>query len=215
MGSAEIDATQQVRNGKLTTKGRRTKASLLLAARAAFEELGYLDTRIVDIVSRADLGQGSFYTYWNSKEEAFSELVVGLHEALRGPRIDPDPDPVRSIHHANRRYVTTYRNNAKLMAAWEQVCSCDPDFTRLKTSFREASVHRVADFIGKLQRAGQADVHLDATCAAKALISMTNHAIYVAASLGEEDDEGIDRLTDQLDQTWIYALGLHQSHVGS
>ena len=58
-------------SGPRSRKGVETRARLLTAAKEVFERDGFLDARISDIVERAGLSHGSFYHYFESKEEVF------------------------------------------------------------------------------------------------------------------------------------------------
>ncbi|HEY1278414.1 MAG TPA: helix-turn-helix domain-containing protein, partial [Acidimicrobiales bacterium] len=67
----------------LTLRGQRTRAALVKAARAVFERRGYHDTRVVDITKAAGVAYGTFYTYFDSKELIFAEVVEELHRDFR------------------------------------------------------------------------------------------------------------------------------------
>ena len=58
-----------VPGGPRSRKGERTRARLIDAAREVFERDGFLTARIADIASTAGLSQGSFYHYFESKED--------------------------------------------------------------------------------------------------------------------------------------------------
>src|SRR5262249_21385709 len=58
-----------------TARGRRTRATLIMAAREVFEADGFRDAKIADIAAGARISYGSFYTYFESKEQIFREVV--------------------------------------------------------------------------------------------------------------------------------------------
>ncbi len=58
-----------------TARGAKTKAKLLEAAATEFGTKGYHDCMIADITGRAKVAMGTFYVYFESKEEVFRELV--------------------------------------------------------------------------------------------------------------------------------------------
>jgi len=58
-----------------TARGERTLRKILDAAREEFGERGFSDTSIVGITQRAGVALGTFYTYFDSKEELFQALV--------------------------------------------------------------------------------------------------------------------------------------------
>ncbi len=81
----EATPTMTAANGKkLTARGEATRQRLLDAAEALFGQRGFHDTSIVDITRDAGVGQGTFYLYFNGKEEIFRELVRRLSHQLRG-----------------------------------------------------------------------------------------------------------------------------------
>ena len=75
-----------------SAKGVRTRARLLEAAREVFERLGFLDARVSDIVEAAGLSHGSFYHYFDSKEQVFREVAETLEAELTAPAGGEDGD---------------------------------------------------------------------------------------------------------------------------
>lgn len=61
-----------------TERGRRTRRRLLDAAAGEFGEKGFHDASISGITGRAGVALGSFYTYFDSKDEVFRALVSDL-----------------------------------------------------------------------------------------------------------------------------------------
>src|SRR3546814_11658895 len=58
-----------------TERGRRALRKLLDAAAVVFGERGFHEASISEITRRAGTGLGSFYTYFDSKEEMFQAPV--------------------------------------------------------------------------------------------------------------------------------------------
>lgn len=54
------------------------RARLLDAARAVFSDRGLDRAKVEDITTRAQLSKGAFYLHFESKEEAFRELLAGV-----------------------------------------------------------------------------------------------------------------------------------------
>jgi len=67
----------------LTERGARTRERLLEAAESVFAALGYQDASIVKITEAANAGQGTFYLYFESKQQIFDELVMDLNRRVR------------------------------------------------------------------------------------------------------------------------------------
>ena len=66
-----------------TERGRKTLRRLLEAAALEFGERGYHDAAITGITRRAGVALGTFYTYFESKEEMFRALVRDMSQATR------------------------------------------------------------------------------------------------------------------------------------
>jgi AcrR family transcriptional regulator len=66
-----------------TARGRRTREKLLSAAEAEFGERGFHAVGIGDITRRAGVALGTFYVYFESKEEVYRDLVAYLSHRVR------------------------------------------------------------------------------------------------------------------------------------
>ncbi|MGY1710604.1 TetR/AcrR family transcriptional regulator [Geodermatophilus sp. SYSU D00758] len=194
--------------GPLTGKGRARKAELLDAARRVFERLGFLDTRVADIVAEARVAQGTFYTYFDSKDAVFQAVartvVAELLEALQadGPHAGT---PYERAHGAMERFVDAYRPRARIIALIEQVGTFTPELKRLRLQVREAFVERAARGIAHQQEAGVADRSLDPVLTAEVLGAMVDHTCYVWLNLGKEFDR--EALLHTLTLVWVRAIG--------
>ncbi len=67
------------------------RQAILDAARLVFAELGYGATNVRDIIGRTDLGSGTFYNYFRSKEDIYTAILdqnaLRLRPRLRAERI--------------------------------------------------------------------------------------------------------------------------------
>lgn len=204
-------------NAPLTARGMRTRATLVKAARALFEKQGYLDTNVGDIAARAKVAHGTFYTYFSSKEEIFSE-VVDLLMADRD-RVAAAEPPVRAgawlserIERANRGYLQSYLANARMMAVLEQVATFNPRLAQVRRMARKPRVQRNADALQRWQRRGLIEPNIDPVYAANALGSMVDRSAYVWIVLGEPFD--LEQAVQQLTRLYCNALRLpyHRDH---
>jgi AcrR family transcriptional regulator len=66
-----------------TERGRKTLRRVLEAAALEFGERGYHEAAITGITRRAGVALGTFYTYFESKEEVFRALVRDMSQAVR------------------------------------------------------------------------------------------------------------------------------------
>jgi AcrR family transcriptional regulator len=67
----------------LTSRGLRTRTAIFEAAETVFAEHGYHDASIVKITEAAKIAQGTFYLYFESKQQVFEELVRDLNRRVR------------------------------------------------------------------------------------------------------------------------------------
>src|SRR5699024_10237277 len=118
----------------LTARGQGTREKILHAARRVFERKGYLDVKIIDITREAGVAAGSFYTYFESKEDTFAVLLEMLREEIvhQDESDPPLPDePVEAIRRATRVYFDSYRKNVGLWRIFEQMAAMDGHFRQL------------------------------------------------------------------------------------
>jgi AcrR family transcriptional regulator len=66
-----------------TARGRKTRDRLLEAAEVEFGEKGFHEAAISGITQRAGVALGTFYTYFESKQEIFAALVSYIGERTR------------------------------------------------------------------------------------------------------------------------------------
>jgi AcrR family transcriptional regulator len=200
-------------NGPRSRKGIQTRARLLEAAKQVFEEDGFLDARISDIAERAGLSHGSFYHYFESKEEIFREVAAAVEEHLSAPLDSVILDrsstasPHERIREAIRRHFESYRKEAKIMGVIEQVSRYDEQVRAARFAQHKQYRSQVAESIRQLQLHGLADPELDPLIAADGLGSITNRfpeMWLVQGFVNCRFDDGVE----QIARLWINALQL-------
>ncbi len=193
----------------LTDRGRRTRESLLVAAREVFEAKGYPATRMNDIADAAGVAHGTVYTYFEDKAAVFQAVVDGLTTQLE---IDwrvgsEDADPVSRIAEANRRYLDSFTAHARLLQVVEQVGTTEEKYRALLGDFRHRYVERAVAGIRRLQTEGLADATLDPYVAGSALCAMVEGFGRQWLVRAEEHDPRT--VTETLTRLWARALGLN------
>ena len=197
-------------------KGAQTRARLLEAAKHVFETSGFLEARITDIAEQAGLSHGSFYHYFDSKEQVFRE-VAETQEALltQAPDDADEVDPTtlserERILRANRLYLERYRDNARIMGVIEQVSRYDGPVNEARMRRQKHFADRAERSIRRLQEAGQADPGVDPEIAALALGSMVARVaeLWLVEHWGTYD---LDEVAEQLTVLWANAIGLRET----
>jgi AcrR family transcriptional regulator len=195
-----------------SARGVRTRNALITAAREVFERDGYLDARITDISKAAHVASGSFYTYFNSKEEIFQALVEQVQEEMLHPHLRERTgitDTRQLIDASNREYLRAYKKNARLMALFEQVAQIDEKFMALRIERGNAFARRNAKLIQALQESGEADTSLDPLVTAHALSVMVSRMAYMVFVMGQRIP--FERLVTTLNKIWENGLQLTAS----
>jgi AcrR family transcriptional regulator len=165
-------------NAPRSRKGVATRARLVEAAKAVFEDIGFLDARVSDIVERAGLSHGSFYHYFDSKEQVFREVAQAVDDELSAGMAlvldrDSTASPQERLTAALRLHFEAYRKEARMMGVIEQVSRHDEQVRQMRTDHQQTHGRKVAESIRQLQRHGLADTSVDAELAAAAVGSMT------------------------------------------
>jgi AcrR family transcriptional regulator len=205
-------------------KGAATRARLLEAAKPVFEEAGFLEARITDISERAGVSHGSFYHYFDSKEQIFREIAEAQEAHLTSSDTDAgadtdgdgdgdgDGDNVSQwerIRRANRRYLERYRDNGKIMGVIEEVSRYDAHVNEARMRRQRHFADRAERAIRRLQAEGAADPQIDPQIAAVALGSMVGRfaEVWLVEDWAKFD---FDTAVDQVTRLWANAIGLRE-----
>ncbi|MGY1806185.1 TetR/AcrR family transcriptional regulator [Blastococcus sp. SYSU D00669] len=199
---------QQVRrdNGPASVRGALRKRELLEAARRVFEERGFIETRVSDIVKEARVSHGTFYTYFDTKEAVFEAVSHDAIDAMLASMAIsiPSGDFHDRVRGSMRRFIRAYRPHATIIGLIEQVGTFSPEMRELRLDVRNSFVQRTRRGIARMKAQGLADADLDEEYTAELLGAMIEHTCYLWFSLGKEFEE--ERLVDALTSIWERAL---------
>jgi len=131
-------------NGKApkTERGRKTLRKLLDAAALEFGERGFHEASIAGLTSRAGASIGTFYVYFDSKEEVFRALVAYMSRLTRtwiAERVKDAPDRLTAERQGVAAYIEFARAHQSLYRIIMEAQFVAPDAYRAHyTSFAEA-----------------------------------------------------------------------------
>ena len=97
-----------------TARGKRTRDKLLQAAEIEFGDKGFHEAAISGITHRAGVALGSFYTYFESKEEIFQALVSYMSRRTRSwiaERVAGAPDRMAAERLGIQAYIEFARQH--------------------------------------------------------------------------------------------------------
>ena len=199
---ARLIADEQSAAGPDGPRGARTKAKLKDAALEAFEELGWTPTRVQDIVKRAGVSHGTFYTYYKNKTALLDELVRErmTHLIALGMQEWEAADVRGALERIIGGFLDRYQQDTIVMRTWLQAARDDPEFGQLYRAARKIFIERVAvQVAATVQASGQARDFSPVTIAS-ALVAMVEHFAYCWLVLGEEHDR--DQAVASLVMVW-------------
>jgi AcrR family transcriptional regulator len=111
---------------------------LLDAAMIAFDQRGYYDTRINDVVKIAKTSHGTFYLYFSNKEDLLRALVTeaGAHVQHLAGALDRPPELGGTPQWGDvRGWIAAYSDlwirYAPLFRAWTDLATIDPSLLEI------------------------------------------------------------------------------------
>jgi AcrR family transcriptional regulator len=190
----------------LTDRTRETRDRLLRVAREVFSTHGFDGASVSRIVEGAKVSRGTFYLYFESKEDIFRTLAEGLlHQVVELQRPSGEIEPIEVVRRSIGSFVVYYRQHAGLMTVLEQVAAHDERFRALRRDMRRGVAERAVRFIAALQQRGVVPATVDPRYAATALTGMVDRFAYVWLVLGEDFDES--EVVETLTTLWWQAIG--------
>ena len=131
-----------------TERGRKTLRRLIEAAAAEFGERGFHEAAITGITRRAGVALGTFYTYFESKEEVFRALVREMSRATRAhvaEAVKGAPDRLAAERLGLEAFIAFVRQHPELYRIIEEAQFVAHDAYREHyLSFADAYVRNLA-----------------------------------------------------------------------
>lgn len=147
-----------------TARGRKTLRAILDAAAAEFGEKGFHEGSISGITRRAGVALGSFYTYFDSKDEVFRALVRDLSAQVRehvAPAIRAAPEQIAAERAGLLTFLAFVREHKEIYRIIDEAEFVDPESFRVhyqSTADRIRARLEAAVVRGEV-RAGTGEVH--------------------------------------------------------
>jgi AcrR family transcriptional regulator len=140
-----------------TERGRRTMRAILDAAALEFGEKGFHEGSISGITRRAGVALGSFYTYFDSKDDVFRALVRDMSEQVRehvAPALKGAPGQIAAEQAALLAFIRFARSHKEIYRIIDEAEFVDPQSFRMHyatTADRIAKRLRAAADRGEVQ----------------------------------------------------------------
>ncbi|MGQ0831112.1 MAG: TetR/AcrR family transcriptional regulator [Microthrixaceae bacterium] len=159
----------------LRPRGERTRQRLLDAGTKVLPARGYHDARVDDIVEVAGVSHGSFYRYFDNKDDFFRALA----EAASASMIElldafPADGGTAELHQWFEDWFATYRSNGGVISTWQEMQSADPDLVSFSHQVAASVVTRL---VAVLEDRGFGDPAIEAL-ALLALIERLPYSVF-------------------------------------
>jgi AcrR family transcriptional regulator len=173
----------------LRPRGRKTRQLLLDAGAKVLPARGYHDARVDDIVDTAGVSHGSFYRYFDNKEEFFRVLAedasTRMVELLDDLSLDAPEPELRAWLDA---WLATYESNGGIISTWQEMQDAEAD---LHGFGQRVAAGVLARLMAMLEERGFGDPLVDAL-ALLALIERLPYSVYTLRFT--KRDEAIDAM---------------------
>jgi AcrR family transcriptional regulator len=209
---SEIDAVGGPASKRvLRSQGRRTMRKLLDAAMIAFDQRGYYDTRINDVVEIAKTSHGTFYLYFSNKEDLLRALVTeaGAHAQHLAGALDRPPELGGTPQWSDVRgwialYSDLWIRYAPLFRAWTDLATIDPSLLEILRQ----TLTTMSDALERQIGLGAADRSIDPHTAGMAVMAMLDRFHYMREFVGQPVDEvALDTLATMIHRSLFEGPG--------
>lgn len=152
------------------------RESISRAAVTVFRELGYHNTRMIDIARAAGVGKGTLYEYFENKSDILSYAFDRYFESFKAGALGA----MNTAEGPADRLFAMIEFALRHAAGWEDYCFVYLDYLTLERSNRDVSLERIysamrsllTDLIRQGQEVGTIRRDLDPEPAAEMLLSV-------------------------------------------
>jgi len=191
----------------LRSQGRRTMRKLLDAAMVAFDERGYHNTRVNDVVEIAKTSHGTFYLYFSNKEDLLRALVTeaagearNLYDALNTLPADGGKPQWEDVHRWVTAFSELWQRYAPLFRAWTDLTGIDPELVDI---MRETFVSLSAA-LAKQIWPDSTGHFMDPDVAGMATLAMLDRFHYFLEFVGRPiDDAALETMTTMVYRAFV------------
>jgi len=185
-----------------------TRQVLLVAAREAFEELGYRATTVAEIVSRAQTARGTFYLYFRNKDEVFAEVLAENCEDLlqrTSGRYAFATDRRAAVEQATADYMQAFAARRGIWRAMLEAIGGPAGVEAQWLELRARFVDRMQVNLRRSQARGQIREDVDLELTAEALTAMIEWLACVEFVMRDQPAQGerYERMIKAIGALWI------------
>jgi AcrR family transcriptional regulator len=163
-------------------RGEKTRLRLLDAGAAVLPARGYHDARVDDFVAVAGVSHGTFYRYFENKDDFFRVLAEAaasrMIDLIDELHLDAPPDDLRAWL---RRWLAAYRADGGIISTWQEMRSNE----ELIAFSQRVAASVFTRLVRMLQQRDFGDPAVDATMLL-ALVERVPYSVYTLHFTTEE-----------------------------
>jgi len=180
---------------------RATRERLLRAAREAFGKLGFVATRVDDIVEHAGVSHGTFYRYFQDKKDVLVALTQDVAGTLYGTAVAPPVEAAGGLRGVVRErlgaFVRAYSRDWDVVRTWRHAEGVYPEVEEVRSRVRQSIIDAIADLLAQDGARERLAPGVDPRMSASAFVVMAEGFADEWLTAGRPIGEGdIDQLCD-------------------
>jgi AcrR family transcriptional regulator len=164
-------------------RGEKTRSRLLEAGASVLPALGYHDARVDDVVVAAGVSHGTFYRYFENKDDFFRVLAEAassrMIELIDQLRLDASEDELRTWLH---EWFTAYEADGGVISTWQEMQAS----AQLSGFSRRVAASAFTRLVRTLQQRDFGNPVVDATTLL-ALIERVPYSVYTLQFTSRDD----------------------------
>jgi AcrR family transcriptional regulator len=167
----------------LSRQGRQTRRRIIEAGIAVFPRRGLHDTRVDDVVEVAGASHGSFYRYFDSKDDLFRTIATDAASRLVDciEAFPPGDDPA-ALRAWLGEWFRAYAGHGGIIALWRETQLPDPALAEVTRRVADVALGRLLEALGE-RAVGDPLVN---AMAFLGLIETVPHHVHAFCYFGEE-----------------------------
>ncbi|MEA2365468.1 MAG: hypothetical protein QOE69_3045 [Thermoleophilaceae bacterium] len=197
-----------------TKRGRDTRQRLLEAAAELFATKAYHQVAVADIAPESGVAVGSFYRYFENKEELFlvlfSDVCWGMYTSVQG-RWDEGRDLLANLVDVTQAYLESWYERRGFLAAAFEVMHVTPQAREMWWAMRHDLQQQMARQLEDAGGSLRFDPGPELTTATRALGAMVEQyarSAYVEEEYGPPSGERVADDARVLAEIWLEGVGL-------
>jgi AcrR family transcriptional regulator len=193
-----------VRSPRPSRRPVARRQQLIDAAAWTFARKGYRAAGVGDIVNRAKVARGTFYLYFDSKEQVFLAILEDFHERIKRMVDEPEGSVPLAEHRGPAMLQRSLRRWLELFAAHrdaaavilKEATSIDPRFEAGAARLRQLGLNYFAERFRRFQALGLVNRSVSPGLVARLQMAMVEELVNAFVLPDESVD--IDDLAGQL-----------------